>query len=262
MSAAPLPFYANGSETLLSLSPQPAVRARSRLPAPRVSTSCTCTTRSARCCRIMAIMRSPRAGDRRHVPQRRPERLSARCASSRPLLRRVFRRLDALDRVSEAVVDSLQPFFPARRFTTIPNGIDTDFFSPDAEPLPSSRRQADDRLRRPVRPAQRRQAHDRRVHRAARDARRRPARDRRRRSAAPARRADGPGRRCATTCVFAGRVNQLRPRYLAGAEILCTPCSLASFGMVLLEGMSAGLPVVASRLAGLRARDARRHRRR
>ena len=45
-------------------------------------------------------------------------------------------------------------------------------------------------------------------------------------------------------------MNQLRPRYLAGAEILCTPCSLASFGMVLLEGMSAGLPVVASRLPG------------
>jgi glycosyltransferase involved in cell wall biosynthesis len=45
-------------------------------------------------------------------------------------------------------------------------------------------------------------------------------------------------------------VNRLRPRYLASAEILCTPCSLASFGMVLLEGMSAGLPVVASRLPG------------
>jgi glycosyltransferase involved in cell wall biosynthesis len=50
--------------------------------------------------------------------------------------------------------------------------------------------------------------------------------------------------------VFAGRVNRLRPRYLASAEILCTPCSLASFGMVVLEGMSAGLPVVASRLPG------------
>jgi phosphatidylinositol alpha-mannosyltransferase len=50
--------------------------------------------------------------------------------------------------------------------------------------------------------------------------------------------------------VFAGRVNRLRPRYLASADVLCTPCSLASFGMVLLEGMSAGLPIVASRLPG------------
>lgn len=38
--------------------------------------------------------------------------------------------------------------------------------------------------------------------------------------------------------VFAGRVSRLRRPAIAGAEILCTPCSLASFGMVLLEGMS------------------------
>jgi len=50
--------------------------------------------------------------------------------------------------------------------------------------------------------------------------------------------------------LFAGRVDQLRPGYLASADILCSPCSLASFGMVLLEGMSAGLPIVASRLPG------------
>jgi phosphatidylinositol alpha-mannosyltransferase len=50
--------------------------------------------------------------------------------------------------------------------------------------------------------------------------------------------------------VFVGRVDRLRPGYLASADILFSPCSLASFGMVLLEGMSAGLPVVASRLPG------------
>ncbi len=50
--------------------------------------------------------------------------------------------------------------------------------------------------------------------------------------------------------LFEGRVNRLRPRYLATAEILCTPCELASFGMVLLEAMSAGVPVVASRISG------------
>ena len=49
---------------------------------------------------------------------------------------------------------------------------------------------------------------------------------------------------------FAGRVNRLRPRYLASADVLCSPCSLASFGMVVLEGMSAGVPVVATRLPG------------
>src|SRR6266487_2770329 len=50
--------------------------------------------------------------------------------------------------------------------------------------------------------------------------------------------------------LFEGRVDQLRPRYLASAEILCTPCQLASFGMILLEAMSAGVPVVASRNSG------------
>jgi phosphatidylinositol alpha-mannosyltransferase len=50
--------------------------------------------------------------------------------------------------------------------------------------------------------------------------------------------------------VFAGRVNRLRPRYLASADVLCSPCSLASFGMVVLEGMSAGVPVVATHLPG------------
>ncbi len=50
--------------------------------------------------------------------------------------------------------------------------------------------------------------------------------------------------------LFEGRVDQLRPRYLASAEVLCTPCQLASFGMVLLEAMSAGVPVVASRNSG------------
>jgi glycosyltransferase involved in cell wall biosynthesis len=49
---------------------------------------------------------------------------------------------------------------------------------------------------------------------------------------------------------FEGRVNGLRPRYLASAEIFCTPCGLASFGMVLLEAMSSGTPVVATRLPG------------
>ena len=49
---------------------------------------------------------------------------------------------------------------------------------------------------------------------------------------------------------FVGRVNRLRPRYLASADVLCSPCSLASFGMVVLEGMSAGVPVVATRLPG------------
>jgi phosphatidylinositol alpha-mannosyltransferase len=49
---------------------------------------------------------------------------------------------------------------------------------------------------------------------------------------------------------FAGRVDWNRPRYYASADILCSPCLKASFGMVLLEGMSCGVPIVASRISG------------
>lgn len=173
-----------------------------------------------------------------------------------PLLRlshgplgRVLRRLDACVTVSDTVVDSLGPFFPSQRFVTIPNGIDVSFFTPEAEPLPElggrrnmlfvgrfdprngvghaigaftilKRADADLRLvvvgDGPLRPF---------VERLVPEALR-------------------------SDVVFAGRVNRLRPRYLASADVLCSPCSLASFGMVVLEGISAGVPVVATRLPG------------
>jgi glycosyltransferase involved in cell wall biosynthesis len=53
----------------------------------------------------------------------------------RPLLQIVFRRLDERISVSDAVRDSIGPYFPDLSFRTIPNGIDTEFFSPDAPAL-------------------------------------------------------------------------------------------------------------------------------
>ena len=168
--------------------------------------------------------------------------------SSRPL-RRVFERLDACIAVSDAVVDSVRPHFPTLPFVTIPNGIDTSFFSPAAEPLPDL-------------------AGSRTIVFVGRFDPRNGVRHmigaftmlrRRRDDVRLVVVGDGPLRPLVERMVpadlrddvvFAGRVNRLRARYLASAEILCTPCSLASFGMVLLEGMSAGRPVVASRLPG------------
>ena len=49
---------------------------------------------------------------------------------------------------------------------------------------------------------------------------------------------------------FAGRLDWNRPRYYASADVLCSPCLKASFGMVLLEAMSCALPIVASRISG------------
>lgn len=168
--------------------------------------------------------------------------------SSRPL-GSVLDRLDACVAVSQTVIESVQPSFPSLRFVTVPNGIDTDFFSPSAEPLASL-------------------AGKRTVLFVGRFDPRNGVRHAIEAFATLRRRrddvqlvivGDGPLRplvqrlvpaKLREDVVFAGRVNHLRPRYLASAEILCTPCSLASFGMVLLEGMSAGLPVVASRLPG------------
>ena len=49
---------------------------------------------------------------------------------------------------------------------------------------------------------------------------------------------------------WAGRLNRSRPNYLTSGSVFCTPCNRASFGMVLLEAMSCGQPVVASRISG------------
>jgi phosphatidyl-myo-inositol alpha-mannosyltransferase len=169
-------------------------------------------------------------------------------AARRPL-GRIFQRLDASIAVSDAVVECLQPHFPRLRFTTVPNGVDTAFFSPAAEPL------AQLQEKRTIVFVGRFDPRNGVRHMIASFVALRRVRDDVRLVIV----GDGPLRpivehmvpsELRADVVFAGRVNRLRPRYLASAEILCTPCSLASFGMVLLEGMSAGLPVVASRLPG------------
>jgi phosphatidylinositol alpha-mannosyltransferase len=162
----------------------------------------------------------------------------------------VFGRLDARIAVSQAVVESIQPSFPGLSFEVIPNGVDTDFFSPEAEPLPH----LVDGMRN-VLFVGRFDPRNGLKHMLRAFSLLRERRDDVRLVVL----GDGPLRGVYRRLVpsevrgdvlFEGRVDQLRPRYLASAEILCTPCQLASFGMVLLEAMSAGVPVVASRNSG------------
>jgi len=53
---------------------------------------------------------------------------------------------------------------------------------------------------------------------------------------------------------FVGRIDQGRlPLYYSAADVLVVPSYYESFGLVALEGMAAKIPVVASRVGGLRA---------
>jgi phosphatidylinositol alpha-mannosyltransferase len=242
------PFYANGSETLLSfLGPRGASRLRRLLAEERFDvvhvhnplgvTLPIAATLSSRARATVGTLHSV-------VPE--PYRL---LSTTRPVLDRVLHRLDARVCVSAAVVDSLAPHFPRLSFHVIPNGVDTNFFSPAAKPIAAlegarniifvGRFDPRNGVRHMIgayTALRRTRAGMRLV--IVGDGPLRPFVER---LVPPALRDD---------VIFAGRVNRLRPRYLASADVLCTPCSLASFGMVLLEGMSAGLPVVASRLPG------------
>jgi phosphatidylinositol alpha-mannosyltransferase len=166
------------------------------------------------------------------------------------IARRKIARMHGRIVVSEAVIGSLAPYFPFE-YTVIPNGIDDRHFSPDADPLPEY---ADGRptvlflgrfdprnglgtmIDAFVR-VRREHSDDARLVIVG----------------------DGPLKAYYERRVpedlsedvhWAGRVNWARPRYLTSADLLCTPCSRASFGMVLLEAMSCGAPVVASRISG------------
>ena len=241
------PFYVNGGETLINATPHLPVSldrffSQQRFDVGHVQNP------FAPMLPVSAIMRSPAPVTVATIhsvvpPGYKPLR------ATRRLLRVVFGRLDARICVSRAVVDSISPYFPGLDFCTIPNGVDAQFFSPGAAPLPEldGKRNILFVGRFDPRNGIRHMLEAFAVLRGTRDDIRLvvvgdgPLRPLVERMVPDSIRAD---------VVFAGRVNRLRPRYLASAEILCSPCGLASFGMVLLEAMSSGVPVVATRLPG------------
>jgi phosphatidylinositol alpha-mannosyltransferase len=244
------PFYMNGSETRLSLSPL-LVRQLDRLYAKRRFDVVHVHSPWGVALPMVAVVRSiaPVTVGTIHSVVPEGHKL-LRCF--RPLVQAVFSQLDERIAVSEAVVDSIHSSFPGLSFEVIPNGIDTGFFSAQAAPLPQllggkrnilfigrfdPRNGLKHMLRAFVLLRERRQ--DVRLVVVG----------------------DGPLGRLLMRIVpaglrddvlFEGRINHLRPRYLASVDILCSPCQLASFGMVLLEAMSAGVPVVASSISGFR----------
>lgn len=60
-------------------------------------------------------------------------------------------------------------------------------------------------------------------------------------------------RDCADAVAFEGAASILRPRYAASADIFCFTPTIASFGITILEGMSAGRAMIASDIEAFRA---------
>lgn len=241
------PFYVNGSETLLTISPR-TLPELDRLFAARRFDVVHVHNPFGPMLPITATMRSRAPVTVGTVHSVVPEGYRL-LRAMRPVLQIVFRRLDERISVSAAVSASIGPYFPDLSFRTIPNGIDTEFFSPD---VPALTPVTDKRTIVFVGRFDPRNGVKHMI--GAFTALRRTRSDVRLVIVG-----DGPLRpfierlvpeQMREDVVFAGRVDRFRPGYLASADILCSPCSLASFGMVLLEGMSAGLPIVASRLPG------------
>jgi phosphatidyl-myo-inositol alpha-mannosyltransferase len=165
-------------------------------------------------------------------------------------IRPAIERLDGRICVSEACIGSLTPYFPYA-YDVIPNGIDCDHFTPDAEPVHELL--GDHRNIVFVGRFDPRNGVDTMIH----------AHELLFAERGPAVRlivvGDGPLRplyermissRARPYVHFAGRLNRSRPNYLVTGDIFCTPCDRASFGMVLLEAMSCGRAVAASRISG------------
>ena len=158
-------------------------------------------------------------------------------------------RLDGRICVSEACIGSLVPYYPYA-YDVIPNGIDADHFSPDAEPAEGVR--GDGRTIVFVGRFDPRnglgtmiEAH-RLLHEEGRDVKLVVVGDGPLRPKYERQITDGQR----PHVQFAGRLNRSRPNHLVAGDLFCTPCNRASFGMVLLEAMSCGVPVVASRISG------------
>jgi len=170
----------------------------------------------------------------------------------RPILKPYLRHLTETIAVSRPARDFVSHYFPQLNPHVIPNGIDVECFRPGLAPI---RHLRDDRVN---------------VLFIGRLEKRKGLRDllagfRYLSERVPKTRliivGDGPLRHrvesfissnAMTNVVMAGYVpEQVKPRYLATADIFCAPASGGeSFGIVLLEAMAAGLPLVATEIPG------------
>ena len=167
-----------------------------------------------------------------------------------PALRPVWRRLSARIAVSEAAASFVRSRFPDDDLRIIPNGVDVELFaSARPAPLPEGRRILF------VNRLDRRKGFPVMVEAFGMVAARRP-------DAVLVVAGDGAARHAVDRLapdarrrvVMLGVVpHHLVPPYHAASEVFCAPATgRESFGIVLVEAMAAGLPVVASAIPGYR----------
>lgn len=182
-------------------------------------------------------------------------RSSAGYALFRPLLRKHHTRLDGRIAVSNPAMDFVARYFGGE-YRIIPNGVDPDRFHPDAPPIPELN---DGKLNVAFvgRPDPRKGLEYLiKAMEVVRSECRMPTRlvvvgDGPRRARYEAM-VDGLPPDCVR---FTGSVSsELLPRYFSSAHVFCSPATMnESFGIVLLEAMASGVPVVASDIPGYRA---------
>ncbi|HWO73621.1 MAG TPA: glycosyltransferase family 4 protein [Dehalococcoidia bacterium] len=174
-------------------------------------------------------------------------------AYTRRLLKDCFRRLDGKIAVSRAAERLIQPHFPGY-YNIIPNGVDVERFGAPVEPLPElddgmfnilfvgrlEKRKGLPYLLRAFARLKALRPDARLVIVGGYDERRRHGYER------------WVQERSLRDVVFAGYVSDAQlPRYHHSAHVFCAPnTGNESQGIILLEAMAAGLPVVASNIDG------------
>ena len=168
----------------------------------------------------------------------------------RPVLAPVMRRVDVRIAVSHAARRTVAEHFPGD-YTIVPNGIDIERFQQSGGPPPEMRdarptvlfvgrlepRKGIDVLIDAMALVQRHITNARLVI-AGHGPDRGPI--------------EAAARAASVDVVFAGRVaDQMLPAYYRAADVVCSPAlGDESFGLVLIEAMAAGRPVVATRITG------------
>ncbi len=166
-------------------------------------------------------------------------------------VRNSLARLDRRIAVSEACITALAPYFPGE-WDVVPNGIDCALYRPrgDDEPRPPGpprilfvgrfdpRNALGDLLEAAAILA--REGRDFTVQ-VIGDGPARPVYERKAKALGLWERVE-----------WLGLLNEERPRFYREADVMAAPCVLASFGVVLLEALASGTPVVAADNVGFR----------